>query len=174
MSWTGAWLDVLAGDSRPASTTWPTIRDLQLELVAELAPTVLPQMRFRPWEANELDFAAWAEASAGAFRVFHIERQVDDREPRYLSPVLSSVRHTELVMVAYPRQVDLFNKRLDAIVDQDIADLTRVLGLRARADYAGISSGLLSVSRMSAFVQPGEAAVVAVVQFLLEYDRTIP
>lgn len=175
--WIGGWEGAL-GSAPPApvptSTTWPIIRALQLELVRQLAPTALPQMRFRAWEANEIFFGDWAEASGGPFRVLHIERLYDDREPRFLAGGLSQVAHSALVMVSYPRQAELFGRRLDDIIDQDVADLTRVLGLRARASYATISQGMLGVRRSTAYRQEGQAAVVLAVEFFLEYDRTIP
>lgn len=168
----GRFADLLEG--LLGGVTWPRIRELQLDLVRQLEPTTLPEMPFRAWEANEVFFGDWAEASGGPFRELHIERMYDDREPRFIAPGLSSVVHSEIVMVSYPRQVDLFGRRLDDIIDQDVADLTRALGLRARADYAALSPGLLGVRRSAAYRQEGQAAVVLAVEFLLEYDRTIP
>lgn len=161
----------------PLTTTWPAIRDYWLTLLGALSPTLLPSFRFREWEANQSDFAAWAEATGGeAFRVFHIEHDFDYGDGgRFLNSAANSIVHTATVLVCYPNQRDLFGKRTDAIIDQDQHDITRTLGLRAWANYyANVSRGQCGIFRIGTFAAGGQAAKVAGIRFQLEYDRTIP
>lgn len=176
-AWQGGWHGALDTDAPaviPSTTTWPTIRDYWLTLLSAITPTVLPSFKFRKWEANERSFFAWAEASGGeVFRIFDVTHDHAYQDGgQFYNSTANEIGHTATVWMAYPRQRDLFGERLDDILDADLHDISRTLGLRR--SYRSICSGLCSAKREFSFRELGEAAIVLGVQFRLQYDRTIP
>lgn len=163
----------IAGGYLMAGTTFEDIRDKQLDLLRVLLPTEVPSQPFRAWEANESDFAAWADAGGGPFRTVEIEHGFDYPDEKYLDAETGSVVHTERVLVSYPNVRELAGRLLDYIIDRDIIDIQTALGQRGYGSYADLGAGEHVAQLTGVEVERRRAARVLRLTFQLSYDRAI-
>lgn len=157
-----------------SGTTYEFIRERQLELLRELVPTMLPEARFRLLESNEVDFAEWADAAAGPFRVFDIVHDFDLAPERYLDPATDHTVHGATVLVSYPQTRLYAGRLLDYIIDQDVRDIVRTLGNRAFGHYVTLGSGEHVATSTGTFRIDRDAARIVGIRLQLDYDRTMP
>lgn len=155
------------------ATTYKIIRSQQVALINALVATELPAHRFRFWQRNEPNFAAWASASSGPFRVFEIEHGLDYSDEKYLDEDTESVVHTQTVLVSYPQVREFEGRLLDDIIDDDITLITKTIGTRGYGSYAVLGAGEHKAERIGCGVELRPGARVLMIKFQLDYDRTI-
>lgn len=156
-------------------TTFSSIRSTQSAALAAATPTLWPAVaRFVPWEVVEAPtFEAWVDQTIDPLRVFEIEHNHDLSEEFYLDTGTDLAVHTETVLVAYPALGAFAEKDLDDILDQDLADIDRALGLMGGANYHTTGFGLHRCELRQVTVEERPAARILRAVFEVEYDRSM-
>jgi hypothetical protein len=167
--------DLMPARYADSGTTWERIRAQQVTTLRAVVPRKLAGLgRFRPWDPvaeGGGGFVAWADQAIDPLRRFEIVHGLDYQDEKYLDQNTDLVRHSETVLVAYPKLIDGYGVRIETLIDWDINDIRAAIGERGYADYDRLGTGLHAARLVATNIDERPACFVLRLVFELEYDR---